>query len=85
MTKTLTLAIKLEMTEELFADGDLTLDEVNKGREARGKSKLEMGDFDEVEVIITDVPEDVDDSEVVAYVAGAYDLPTSQVSVKEVQ
>lgn len=85
MTKTLTLAIKVEMTEDLFADGDLTLDEVNKVREARGKSKLEIGDFDEVEVTITDVPEDVDDSEVIAHVAGAYDLPTSQVSLKEVQ
>lgn len=85
MTKTLTLAIKVEMTEELFADGDLTLDMVNEVREARGKSKLGMGDFDEVEVTITDVPEDVDNSEVIAHVAGAYDLPTSQVSVKEVQ
>lgn len=83
MTKTLKLNIKVEMTEDLFADGDLTLNEVNQKRELEGLPALSLGDYDDVQIIINEIPQEVTNEEVIVHVAGAYDISPELVTVAE--
>lgn len=83
MTKTLKLNIKVEMTEDLFADGDLTLDDVNQKREREGLPSLSIGDYDDVQIIVNEVPQEVTNEEVIVQVAGAYDVSPELVTVAE--
>lgn len=83
MTKTLKLNIKVEMTEDLFADGDLTLDDVNQKRELDGLPSLNIGDYGDVQIIINEVPKEVTNEEVIVQVAGVYDISPELVTVAE--
>lgn len=83
MTKTLKLNIKVEMTEDLFADGDLTLDDVNQKRAQEGLPSLSIGEYDDVQIIINEVPQEVTNEEVIVQVAGVYDISPELVTVAE--